>query len=141
MSTFTMKQVMQNPAMRAAYLAARGKATAAEPRRPVIRNAMNKLELAYAKELDIQKAAGIVKWWAFNSIRLRIAMGEKAAWYKADFIVDYGYGTFQFHETKGFEREAAMLRLKVAAGMYPFTFKLVKRDGDGWSYEEFKGCA
>jgi hypothetical protein len=138
MSVLSMKDVMKNPAWRAAYLAQAPKPAAPEPRRPVVRNAMNGLESAYAKHLDLLKLAGEVRWWAFNAVRLRIAMGEKAAWFKADFFVLTSDDELQVHETKGYEREAAVLRLKVAAGMYPFSFFMVKKNGSGWDYEEFK---
>lgn len=137
MGTFSMKDVMKVPAWRAAYLAQAPKPCATEPRRPVIRTTMNGTELAYAKHLDLLKLAGDVKWWAFNAVRLRIAMGEKAAWYRPDFFVEFSDGSFEFHETKGFEREAAMVRLKVATGIVPVKFVLVKRDGEGWNHEEF----
>jgi hypothetical protein len=139
MGVVSMKDVMKNPAWRAAYLAQAPKPDAPEPRRPVVRNAMNGLELAYAKHLDLLKLAGEVRWWAFNAVRLRIAMGEKAAWYRPDFFIEFVDGRFQFHECKGYEREAAMLRLKVAAGLVPIPFVLVKKQGDGWSYESFGG--
>jgi hypothetical protein len=112
----------------------------AEPRRPR-EPAMNGTERAYGRHLNDLKAAGVVTWWAFNAVRLRIAMGEKAAWYKCDFLVEFAEGHFEFHETKGYEHAAGILRLKVAAGMFPVPFKLVKRCGDGWMIEPFNGAA
>jgi hypothetical protein len=138
MGVLSMKDVMKNPVWRAAYLAQAPK-PATEPRRPVIRATMNGTELAYAKHLDLLKLAGEVRWWAFNAVRLRIADGQKVAWYRPDFFIEFADGTLAFHETKGFEREAAMVRLKVAAGIVPIPFVLVKKDGDGWSYENFGG--
>lgn len=111
-----------------------------EPRRPK-EPAANLTEKAYGRRLDELKLDGLVKWWAFNKIRLRIADGEKAAWYKPDFFVEFADGRFEMHETKGFERPRAVLALKVAAGQFPmFQFVLVKRCGDGWTYEPFNGA-
>jgi hypothetical protein len=134
MGVLSTKDLMKNPTWRPLLLA---KPAATEPRRPIVRNAMNGLESAYAKHLDVLKLAGDVKWWAFNAVRLRIAMGEKVAWYRPDFFIEFADGSFAFHETKGFEREAALLRLKVAAGLVPIPFALVKKNGSGWYYEEF----
>jgi hypothetical protein len=134
MPNLTSKDLMKNSAWRPLLLA---KPTATEPRRPVVRNAMNGLELAYAKHLDKLKLAGDVKWWAFNAVRLRIAMGEKAAWFKCDFFIEFADGHFEFHETKGHEKTAGILRLKIAAGIYPIPFVLVKKNGSGWYYEAF----
>lgn len=98
---------------------------------------MNGTERDYGRYLDTRQAAGEVIWWAFNSIRLRIAQGNMLAWFKPDFVVMLASGAYEVHETKGYEREAALVRLKVAAGFFPFRFVLVKRDGESWSFEEF----
>jgi hypothetical protein len=99
---------------------------------------MNKTEQAYGQYLDTLKFAGEVRWWAFQPVRLLIAQGDKAAYYRPDFWVQLADGSFEFHETKGFEREAALVRIKVAAGLYPIPFVLVKRDGGmGWTRELF----
>jgi hypothetical protein len=110
----------------------------AEVRRPT-EPAMNKTERLYGEKLDRMKVAGQVKWWAFNQVRLRIATGEKAAWYKPDFFVQFADGHFEMHETKGFERQRGLLALKVAAGQFPmFRFVLVKRVKGEWTHEEFR---
>lgn len=135
MGTFTRKQLAGNPAW-AAKLgdAPKGK------RRPTGGPAMNATEAAYARHLDELKLAGVVASWTFNAVRLRIAMGQKAAWFRCDFLVGFADGRAEFHETKGHEREAAMVRLKVAAGLFPLPFVLVKRTaGGGWMYEAFGG--
>lgn len=111
-----------------------------EPRRPR-EPSMNMTERAYGRHLDDLKASGVVTWWAFNAVRLRIAMGEKAAFYKPDFMVLYADGHWECHETKGYEHAAGILRLKIAAGIYPFKFVMVKRCGEGWMIEPFNGAA
>jgi len=49
-------------------------------------------------------------------------------------------GEVEFHETKGFMREAARVRLRVAAEMHPFRFLLVKRAGGEWSVVEVRAA-
>ena len=95
---------------------------------------MNKLEAAYAQRLDLERLAGMWQWWGYEPIKLRLAGG---AWYTPDFgLIDTG-GHFVIHETKGFWREAARVRIKVAAELYPF-FRFVavtrqrKRQGGAW---------
>lgn len=105
-------------------------------RRPVSRG-MNGMERACGKYLDQLKLAGQVLWWAFQPVRLLIAQGDRSAYYRPDFWVQIADRSFQFWETKGFEREAAIVRLKVAAGLYPIPFILMKRDGNGWRREVF----
>lgn len=98
-------------------------------------NKMNKLEAAYDQHLDLQKAAGEILWHRFQPMRLRLATG---AYYKPDFGVQRPTGPFELHETKGFWREAARVRIKVAAELFPFfRFIAIKRDGGNWVREEF----
>jgi len=99
---------------------------------------MNWLETAFAKHLDTQKAAGMVVAWHYECFRMRIAFGDKPAWIKVDFFVLYSDGSIRLFETKGFWREAARLRIKVAAGVYPWAkFIGVKRIKQEWIYEQF----
>lgn len=96
---------------------------------------MTKLERAYAERLDALKHAGEVLWWVYESVNLKIGEG---AWFKADFFVMKAGGELEVHEAKGFWAEAARVRIKVAASLYPFRFIAVtysKREG--WKTEEF----
>ena len=108
----------------------------AKPAEPKPR--MNKTETAYAEFLEFEKSQGRVLWFGFEKIRLVIADGKRKAWFKPDFFVVLPDGTIEARETKGWWREAARLRIKVAADLYPWIrFLGVKRDGSGWQYEEF----
>lgn len=103
---------------------------------------MNKLEAEYARVLDDQKAKGEIKDWKYEALRLRIAFGNKPAWFKVDFWVILPDGSNEFHETKGWWREAARLRIKVAAGVYEWAKfvgvrKKKLKDGGGWEMEAF----
>ncbi len=88
---------------------------------------MNGLEAAYAAHLTLLKHAGDVDWFEFEPMRLKLADGT---WYKPDFAVVRG-GQLEFCETKGFMREAARVRLNVAAGKFPFPFYLVRKKPHG----------
>lgn len=103
---------------------------------------MNALEAEYARVLDSRKAAGEILAWKYEAIRLRIAFGNKPAWYKPDFLIVNADGSQEAHETKGWWKTDARLRIKVAAGVYPWikfvgVRKLKKKDGGGWEFEDF----
>ena len=91
---------------------------------------MNKLEAQYAQYLDLQRYAGEIFWWGYERVRLKVGNG---AWFKSDFCVlrEEG-GTIELHETKGFRREAAIVRIKACADEYPFIFYLVIKRGGEW---------
>jgi hypothetical protein len=96
---------------------------------------MNKLEAAWALELETRRIAGEISQWWYEPMSLRLAKGSH---YKPDFMIVLADGLVEFHETKGYMQEAANVRLKVAAEKFPqFLFRLVKkklvRDGGGFS--------
>lgn len=96
---------------------------------------MNKLESAYAQHLELLKHTGDVLWWRFAPMRLRLADGS---YYKPDFGVLTSECLFELHETKGHWREAARVRIKIAAGLFPFKFIALQRSPAGfWMREEF----
>jgi hypothetical protein len=106
---------------------------AIEQRKPPVRK-MNKLESAYERHLYGLLNVGEVLWYRFEPMRLRLANG---AYYKPDFGVKIRDGSLEFHETKGHWREAARVRIKVAAELFPFRFIAVTRKNGGWAREEF----
>lgn len=72
---------------------------------------MNKTESAYAIELDCQKREGkIVGYW-FESVKLKLA---NRTHYTPDFLVLYPDGRLQFVEIKGFLRDDAAVKFKMA---------------------------
>ena len=99
---------------------------------------MNKTEAAYAQELEMRKRVGEIEWWAFESIKLRLA---DRTFYTPDFAVVIA-GGMCFHEVKGHWEDDARVKIKVAAKLFPhFTFialtKIPVKDGGGWKVEEF----
>lgn len=99
---------------------------------------MNKTEAAYAARLAQMQAAGQILWHKFEGLKLRLADNT---FYTPDFAVMAATGQMELHEVKGHWQDDARAKIKIAADMYPFRFiavkALAKRDGGGWSTEEF----
>lgn len=100
--------------------------------------AMNKTEAAYAAHLEQLKATGLVAWFKFEGVKLRLADNT---FYTPDFAVMAASGLMEMHEVKGFWQDDARVKVKVAADLYPFRFiavqPLPKKAGGGWKTEEF----
>lgn len=85
----------------------------------------NKTELLYAAaELRPRLLAGEIKRYDFEVERLRLADNT---FYTPDWRVVMADDTIEFHEVKGFLREAAFVRIKVAAELHPYRFVMVRR--------------
>lgn len=99
---------------------------------------LNRTEAAYAAELERQKQAGLINWFGFEVIRLRLA---PSTGYTPDFVVITSQGEVEMREVKGFWRDDAKVKVKLAAALYPF-FRFVvvtakpKRDGGGFNLED-----
>lgn len=100
--------------------------------------AMNKTEQAYAAHLQAELQAGRVAWFKFEGLKFRLADNT---FYTPDFAVMLADGQMQAHEVKGFWQDDARVKIKVAAGLFPFQFLAVtaqaKRSGGGWKVEVF----
>jgi len=100
--------------------------------------AMNKTEAAYAAHLAERQHLGGISWFKFEGIKFRLADNT---FYTPDFIVMLADGRLEAHEVKGFWQDDARVKIKVAADLYPLKFIAVKvkpkKDGGGWSFEEF----
>jgi hypothetical protein len=77
---------------------------------------MNPAEQRYSQSLEIRRVAGEILLWRFEAVKLRLAQG---AWYTCDFWCLDVDGYVEMHEFKGHWREAARLRIKVAAQEFP----------------------
>jgi hypothetical protein len=100
---------------------------------------MNKTEEAYSHYLEALRACGDVVWWIFESIKLRLADNT---FYTVDFFVMASSGQLEAHDVKGAKEiimDDAKVKIKVAASMYPFVFKIAipqkKSHGGGWNIE------
>ena len=99
---------------------------------------LNKTEQAYATLLKDWQQSGIVAWYKFEGLKLRLADNT---FYTPDFAVMLANGQMELHEVKGFWQDDARAKIKIAADMYPFRFVAVrpkpKKDGGGWATEDF----
>ncbi len=99
---------------------------------------MNGLEARYAGRLEAMKRAGKLVCWKFEEIKLRMADGT---FYTPDFFIMLPDGSVGFHETKGFWRDDARAKIKIAAELYPmFFFVAVQWDAKAkeWKFERFR---
>jgi hypothetical protein len=100
--------------------------------------AMNKTEAAYESDLRDAQSLGDILWYRFEGLKLRLADNT---FYTPDFAVMASDGVMECHEVKGFWRDDARAKIKIAAEQYPFRFKAVqaqpKKHGGGWKVELF----
>lgn len=97
---------------------------------------MNKTEQAYAALLKQRQHAGEVAWFRFEGVNLRLA---DKTFYRPDFAVMLSDGSLEMHEVKGHWTDDARVKIKVAAGQYPFQFIAVQAlpRKAGWGVEAF----
>lgn len=94
---------------------------------------MNRLERQYSEYLEEQRVIGAIALWVYSPMKLRLA---DLTYYSPDFMVIAQNGEVEFHETKGFMRDDANVKIKVAAEQFPwFTFVLVTRKKKEWRFE------
>jgi hypothetical protein len=98
----------------------------------------NKLEADYAEHLEAERQAGrIARWWP-KPFKVRLA---NRCWYEADFLVQLPDGALEIHETKGFMRDDALLKLKFLVQTYPFNLVVITkgkvRGGYVWNEQPF----
>jgi hypothetical protein len=99
---------------------------------------MNRTEEGYSAHLLLRRQAGEVAWYGFEAMTLRLADQTR---FTVDFavLVPAGDGAFRLegHEVKGgFFREAARVRVRVAASEYPWiSFVVVRLVRGRWTFE------
>lgn len=92
----------------------------------------SKLEAAYASVLKARQYVGEVKAYWHHPFRLSLA--TKCS-YQPDFMLLFPDGHIEVHEVKGYAREDAIVKLKVAARIFSlFTFILVTRKEGLWEH-------
>lgn len=107
---------------------------AVEPAGPKFRS---KLEAEYAQMLEAQARSGLIKSWMYEGITVRLADGVR---FTVDFNVLALDGSLSMVETKGFLREAARVRLLVAARMFPmWSWFLVRKKRGAFTVEAIRG--
>jgi len=96
---------------------------------------MNHTEAAYALILEARKRTGEVQEYHFDALTLKLAHDTR---YTPDFLVVLSDGTCELHEVKGFMRDDAHVKTKVAARLFPFVIRVVRKSKAGFSFEEVK---
>lgn len=102
---------------------------------------MNKTEAAYSELLEHRKIAGEIQDYRFEPFKLILCHNipglRNEMSYKPDFLVVFS-DSFELHEIKGYWREDARLKIKMAAEKFPwFRFVGVTRTKGVWQYEGF----
>jgi len=99
---------------------------------------MNRAEQAYELHLEAEKQAGNILWYAYAAITFKLAEDCR---YTPDFAVMMIDSSLECHEVKGFWRDDARVKIRVAAAKFPFRFLAVTQipihKGGGWKVEEF----
>lgn len=94
---------------------------------------LNKTERAYLTHLRSLPSSA---WIGIQNITLKLADDCRLT---PDFAVLDRDGKLTLVDVKGFQREDAFIKMKVAARSFPmFGFEIVKRDGSGWSVENVR---
>jgi hypothetical protein len=101
---------------------------------------MNKTEKSYAEQLEALRTAGVVAWWGFEKVKLRLAPKTHLT---MDFVVVLASGAIEAVDVKGrkgdryWAEEDAKVKLKVAATMFPWLRFYVAwpAQGGGWNRE------
>lgn len=111
----------------------------AEPQ-PIARGRQpNKLESAYALELKWQHQQGLIEWYRYEAVTLKLGFDTR---FTPDYMVQpSGSSRPRFDEVKGPHMfEDARVKLMAAATMFPmFDFYLVRRATDGgWHCTEIR---
>lgn len=97
---------------------------------------MNKLEEKYAAHLEIQRQAGQIVFWRYESVKFRLA---DRTWYNPDFYLMRPDGSIEIHETKGFMQDDANVKIKATAEQFPeFIFVLVKLAKGEWEFKRYR---
>ena len=78
---------------------------------------MNRLETKYAQHLEMRKRAGEIEAYAFEAVKLRLAV---STFLTIDFVVVMPSGAVELHEVKGYWEDDARVKIKVAAQMFPW---------------------
>jgi hypothetical protein len=103
--------------------------------KPITRTSgMNRTEAAYAMQLEALKQAGEVRDYLYEAVTLKLANDTR---YTPDFFVVYP-DRFECHEVKGFWRDDARVKIKVAAQRFPWMrFLAIQWVNKEWKIEEF----
>ena len=92
--------------------------------------AENTSDHRYSFELEMLRQEGEIKRWLYESIKFRLA---DRTWYTPDFVVWMPDGRVRVVEVKGFLRDDAAVKYKVARETYPeFEWVMIRRVKSSW---------
>lgn len=93
---------------------------------------LNKTERAYMQYISL---LGYV-WIGVQNITLKLGNDTR---FTPDFSTIDADGNLRFIDVKGFQREDALIKIKVAARLFPFAeFVIVKKNKSGWDHNYVK---
>jgi hypothetical protein len=95
---------------------------------------MNGTEKAYSLRLAMLQSLGEVIEYKFEALTLKLAQDTR---YTPDFYVINSKGEIEFHEVKGHLRDDALVKIKVAAEMFPFIFRMFIYKGKQFTERDF----
>lgn len=99
------------------------------------RTGMNKTEAAYADALEQLRQVGQIQAWRFEAVTF--VLGDDCR-YTPDFLLIHCDRTIEFREVKGFWRDDARVKIRIAASLFPwFRFTGVRRERGVWVFEGF----
>ncbi len=101
---------------------------------PDLYASMNKTEKRRAVELEAMKRAGKIAAWHYEKVTFKLADDTR---YTPDFMVIGADGTVRFEEIKGYWRDDAKVKIKVAAAQFPFIFASLVATKTGWTLTDF----
>lgn len=95
---------------------------------------MNKTEKAFAQRLEASRRTGQIASWDFEAITFKLGHDCR---YTPDFMVRELNDAITFHETKGFMRDDALVKIRTFAKQYRFPIYVWKREQGEWSSTNF----
>jgi hypothetical protein len=97
----------------------------------------NKTEARFGAYLDTLLKYGAIRAYWFESVKLRLA---RTTFYTPDYFVIRSDGLPGCYEVKGFWRDDARVKIKVAAEKYPgIAFVAVRLVNREWEFETIQG--
>ena len=98
---------------------------------PRMEGKQNQTEAKYARKLEQDRLAGRIVRYDFEPVKLRLADMTHLT---PDFRVILADGTEEYHEVKGgYVREDGWIKLKLAAELHPYVFKMAQFRKGVWT--------
>lgn len=104
----------------------------------------NKLEYTYAQVCEMEKRAGEIKDWTYESMTLKLSVampGKRGDYHRTDFLKWHNDGSIEIAQAKGWHKniQASLKGLRWAAQKNPWFRFTIKRYRNGWESETVSG--